>query len=48
LKIGAASIPGDAATFESLVEQATQEMNAERKPQPTRQPQRFTMEHNAA
>jgi len=50
LKVGAAHLPGDAATFESLVEQATQEMNAERKPQPqpTRQPQQFTMEHNAA
>ena len=47
LKVGAAHLPGDAATFESLVEQATREMNAERKPQPqpTRQPQRLTVEH---
>jgi len=49
LKIGAACLPGDAPTFEGLVERAVQAMEAESQPQP--QPaassQRLSVEHHA-
>jgi GGDEF domain-containing protein len=49
LKIGAASIPGDAVTFEGLVEKAAQEMNAKLEPRPqlASQSQRLSIEHTA-
>jgi GGDEF domain-containing protein len=47
LRIGTASFPEDAVTFESLVEKAVGEMEAEPKLGPSPQPQRLTVEHHA-
>jgi len=47
LRIGTASFPEDAVTFESLVEKAVGEMDAEPKPGPSPQPQRSTVEPHA-
>jgi GGDEF domain-containing protein len=45
LQIGTASFPKDALTFESLVEKAVREMDAEPTPGTSPQPQRLTTEH---
>ncbi|MFB0536331.1 MAG: hypothetical protein ACETWR_15250 [Anaerolineae bacterium] len=42
LQIGTASFPEDAVTFESLVEKAVEEMDAEPEPGPSPRPQRLT------
>jgi GGDEF domain-containing protein len=46
LQIGTASFPEDAVTFESLVEKAVREMDAEPEPGTSPQPQRLTTEHH--
>ena len=46
LQIGTASFPGDAVTFESLVEKAVGEMDAEVEPGPSPQPQPLTTKHH--
>jgi GGDEF domain-containing protein len=49
LKIGAACLPGDAPTFEGLVERAVQAMEVESQPQPraSSSSQRLRIEHHA-
>jgi GGDEF domain-containing protein len=46
LQIGTASFPEDAMTFESLVEKAVGEMDAELEPGPSPQPQPLTTKHH--
>jgi GGDEF domain-containing protein len=46
LQIGTASFPEDAVTFESLVEKAVWEMDAESEPENSPQSQRLTTEHH--
>lgn len=46
LQIGTASFPEDAVTFESLVDKAVGEMDAEPKPGASPQPQRLTTKHH--
>lgn len=46
LQIGTASFPEDAMTFESLVEKAVGEMDAEPEPGPSPRPQQLTTEHH--
>ena len=46
LQIGTASFPEDAMTFESLVEKAVREMDAELEPGPSPRSQRLTTEHH--
>jgi GGDEF domain-containing protein len=45
LQVGTASFPGDAQTFESLVEKAVGEMDTESEPGLSLQPQQLTTEH---
>jgi GGDEF domain-containing protein len=47
LKIGAACLPGDAPTFEGLVERAVQAMEGESQPQAALPSQRLSVEHHA-
>ena len=46
LQIGTASLPEDAVTFESLVDKAVREMDAEPGPGPSRRSQQLTTEHH--
>jgi len=46
LQIGTASFPEDAVTFESLVEKAVREMDAQPEPETSSQPQQLTTEHH--
>jgi len=47
LQVGTASFPEDAVTFESLMEKAVREMDAEPEPGTSPQSQRLTTEHHA-